>query len=71
MEIQRERERGPAQLPPTQDGLCPLGGKIKAVQVESQQDLLPPLSSRCQLEDAVSHPGEGGAGARPVKTKRL
>lgn len=55
--------------PPTQDGLCPLGCKVKAVQIESQQDLLPPLSRWCKLENAVSDPGQGGAGARPVETK--
>lgn len=56
--------------PPAQNGLGPLGCKIKAVQIESQQDLLPPLSSRCKLENAVSHPGQGRAGARPVEAKQ-
>lgn len=56
-------------LPSSQDWLCSLACKIKAIQIESKQDLLPPLSVGSQLENTVSHPGQGRARARSIKNR--
>lgn len=55
--------------PSSQDWLCSLACEIEAIQIETKQDLLPPLSAGCKLENAVSHPGQGGARTRAVKNK--
>lgn len=55
-----------AILPPPQDWLCSLACKIKSIQIQSQEDLLPPLNVRCKLQNTVSHPGQGGTWARSV-----
>lgn len=58
-----------AASPPSQDGLRSLVGEIQAVQVKAEQDLLPPLSSWSQLEDAVPHPGQRGTGTGTNREK--
>lgn len=54
-------------LPCPQDWFCSLACKIKAIQIESKQNLLPPLSIWRKLEDTVSDPGQWRAGAWPTK----
>lgn len=57
-------------LPSSQDWLCCLTCEIKAIQIESKQNLFPPPDVGSELEDAVPHPGQRGAGARPVERAR-